>query len=92
MDLYIGGIHARKAVGGGTHLSVDLSYQVSPNMSTKYVLYSKSDWLAYGYLTVVLMNLSHFKISVIFLGISVMFMFVGVIFRSSSIIHVCLCD
>ena len=41
-----------KAVEGGTHLSVDLSYQVSPNMSTKCVLYSKSDWLAYGYLTI----------------------------------------
>ena len=37
-----------KAVGGGIHLSVDLSYQVAPNIHTKYVLYSKCKvhWIA----------------------------------------------
>ena len=40
-----------KAVGGGTHLLVECSYQVSPNIHTKYALYSELDWLAYGYLT-----------------------------------------
>ena len=30
-----------KAVGGGTHLLVECSYQVSPNIHTKYVLLSE---------------------------------------------------
>ena len=30
-----------KAVGGGTHLPVECSYQVSPNIHTKYALYSE---------------------------------------------------
>ena len=44
---------AGKAVGGGIHWHVEFSYQMSPNVHTKYVLYSKSEWLAYGYLTTV---------------------------------------
>ena len=36
---------------GGMYWSVQCSYQSSPNVYTKSVLYSKSDWLAYGYLT-----------------------------------------
>ena len=39
-----GHLHAgnrpRKAVGGGTPLLVECSYQVSPNVHTKYVLLS----------------------------------------------------
>ena len=41
-----------KAVEGGTSWSVECLYRPSPNVYTKRVLYSKSDWLAYGYLTV----------------------------------------
>ena len=39
------------AAEGGTSWSVECLYQPSPNVYTKSVLYSKSDWLAYGYLT-----------------------------------------
>ena len=35
------GCHAGKAAERGIHLSVHLSYQVPPNIPTKYVLYSK---------------------------------------------------
>ena len=40
-----------KAVEGGIHFIVFLPYHWSPNVHAKCVLYSKSDWLAYGYLT-----------------------------------------
>ena len=45
-----------KAVEGGTHLSVDLSYQVAPNTHTKCVLLSKM-WSALdSYLTSVFLS------------------------------------
>ena len=39
------------AVEGGMHLFVECSYQVPPNMSTKYVLYSKCEMQLDSYLT-----------------------------------------
>ena len=47
MDIYIGGM-PWMAAEGGTHLSVDLLYQVAPNTHTKYVLLSKCEmhWIA----------------------------------------------
>ena len=35
------GCHAGTAAEGGTHLLVECSYQVSPNIHTKYALYSE---------------------------------------------------
>ena len=52
MDIYMLETMPGKAVEGGTSWSVECLYQPSPNVYTKSVLYSKSDWLAYGYLTI----------------------------------------